>query len=338
MRPTRLLALCLTKTAAEVPFYEDPANIGAVAGATLAGGGAALLSKKNKLRNALIAALAGGAAGYVAGPHVDKAVPQIRQGLGALSGAGAKDVAKTAAASRADFDGNAVGTSPDFLEALGAKMAPRSATKPAVLPKAAPAPKVAPAKVVGKKTAQDAAPTTPFYKDPANIGAVTGAALAGGGAALLSKKNKWRNALIAALAGGTAGYFAGPHVDKAFPQIREGLGKAQDALTPATAPEKQPQAGNDVDLNKAGPEIFDAAHNINPMNMLLKPDPVGAPPVKLPTNDDLKAELAQLQRKSPGSATNGAVVPITPPAPPASATNGAIKSTPPVTATGPATK
>lgn len=231
----------LPKTAADVktPFYEDPSVVGAAGGAALGGGAGALLSKKNKWRNALLAALAGGAAGYVAGPHVDKAVPQIRQGLGALSGAGAKDVAKTAAASRADFDGNAVGTSPDFLQALGAKMAPSSATKPAVLPKAAPA------KVVGKKTAQEAAPTIPFYKDPANIGAVTGAALAGGGAALLSKKNKWRNALIAALAGGTAGYFAGPHVDKAFPQIREGLGKVGDMISPpakATPPPAKPVA------------------------------------------------------------------------------------------------
>lgn len=251
MRPTRLLALYLAKTAAEVPFYEDPANIGAAAGAAIGGSGAALLSKKNKLRNALIAALAGGAAGYVAGPHVDKAVPQIREGLGALSGAGARAATKTGAESRSDFDGNAVGTSPDFLEALGAKMAPRSATKPAVLPKASPAPKAAPApkadpaKVVGKKTAQEAAPTIPFYKDPANIGAVTGAALAGGGAALLSKKNKWRNALIAALAGGTAGYFAGPHVDKAFPQIREGLGKVGDMISPpakATPPPAKPVA------------------------------------------------------------------------------------------------
>ncbi len=253
MRPTRLLALYLTKTAAaKVPFYEDPANIGAAAGAAIGGSGAALLSKKNKWRNALLAALAGGAAGYVAGPHVDKAVPQIRQGLGALSGAGAKDGAKTAAESRADFDGNAVGTSPDFLEALGAKMAPRSATKPARgvrAPSSASKPVVSPvgtpAKVVGKKTAQEAPAATPFYKDPANIGAAAGAALAGGGAALLSKKNKWRNALIAALAGGTAGYFAGPHVDKAFPQIREGLGKVGDMISPpakATPPPASPVA------------------------------------------------------------------------------------------------
>jgi 6,7-dimethyl-8-ribityllumazine synthase len=70
-------------------------------------------------------------------------------------------------------------------------------------------PKLQPIQGAGKKTAQDAAPATPFYKDPANIGAVTGAALAGGGAALLSKKkNRWRNALIAALAGGAAGQTA----------------------------------------------------------------------------------------------------------------------------------
>jgi outer membrane lipoprotein SlyB len=224
MRATHLLALTLVKTAAEVPFYEDPSNIGAAAGAAIGGSGAALLSKKNKWRNALIAALAGGAAGYVAGPHVDKAVPQIREGLGALSGAGARALGKQGAASRADFDGNAVGTSPDFLEALGAKMAPSSATAPRRTPAPVVKPKMKPVQVTGQKTAQEAPPATPFYKDPANIGAVTGAALAGGGAALLSKKNKWRNALLAALAGGAAGYVAGPHVDKAVPQIREGLG------------------------------------------------------------------------------------------------------------------
>jgi len=236
----------VSKTAAEVPFYEDPSNIGAAAGAAIGGSGAALLSKKNKWRNALIAALAGGAAGYVAGPHVDKAVPQIREGLGALSGAGARAFGKQSAASRADFDGNAVGTSPDFLEALGAKMAPSSATAPRRTPAPVVKPKMKPVQVTGQKTAQDAAPATPFYKDPANIGAVTGAALAGGGAALLSKKNKWRNALLAALAGGAAGYVAGPHVDKAVPQIREGLGAIGDKLSPATKPVVPPKATPEV--------------------------------------------------------------------------------------------
>jgi hypothetical protein len=105
-------------------------------------------------------------------------------------------------------------------------------------------PKLQPIQGAGKKTAQDAAPATPFYKDPANIGAVTGAALAGGGAALLSKKNKWRNSLLAALAGGAAGYVAGPHVDKAVPQIREGMGAISDAVMPAPKPTTPPPVEN----------------------------------------------------------------------------------------------
>jgi hypothetical protein len=76
------------------------------------------------------------------------------------------------------------------------------------------------------------------------------------------KKNKWRNALIAALAGGAGGYFAGPWVDKQFPQIREGLGsmfpgdntgdktgeKTGDT-SKETAETKEPESPDQIGLN-----------------------------------------------------------------------------------------
>ena len=196
---------------------------GAGAGALLgAGAGALLGEKKKKWKAALLGALSGGGIGLIAGGTIGKNDPELIPALGA----------KKAAALGSDTP---AGYEPpqDFANQLfKAQNPPKSATTPVAKPK------LQPIQGAGKKTAQDAAPATPFYKDPANIGALAGAALAGGGAALLSKKNKWRNALIAALAGGTAGYFAGPHVDKAVPQIREGFGKVGDMISPPakTAP------------------------------------------------------------------------------------------------------
>jgi hypothetical protein len=147
----------------------------------------------------------------------------------------------------ADFTGEDV--NPDFANQLYAKQNPKPAVapkpKPAlVAPKAAPAPR--PTKPVSataaaiQPTQKTAADTTPFYEDPANIGAAGGAALGAGAGALLSKKNKLRNALVAALAGGTAGYFAGPAINKAVPQIGKGLYDAKQGVTDAVSKLKGP--------------------------------------------------------------------------------------------------